>query len=236
MNEPTQNIFELILARPIVTDAGEHPSLVHLFFRVTQPLAQTYAFQAYVNGQLHTVIADSDAREVLLALDRSRPNRIEMLAVDPLDATRPMPERLQTFTPAFVDRAAISLLRDESLPYDAVVDVELDSEPYAQRALWTGGDNRSGFGSLFGLGDFGVDGATGPGLGRGQLGHGPLGCDATAWTLAAPLTAAGSHTLEHKLLDAALNPIAPAQTQTVTADLPDAAALELTLTATQLQW
>jgi hypothetical protein len=77
--------------------------------------------------------------------------------------------------------ASLSLLRDISLPVDALVTVRDDTTGLGERiAMFEPGDPRGGFGAVFGEGGFGYDASTGPGLGAGELGFGPLGSDGNA--------------------------------------------------------
>ncbi len=173
----TQDVFELVLARPVITEAGEHPRLVHLWWRA--PQQGDRVVWVFVDGELADVVWDSEQRELWLSIDRSLPRRIELVAADADDP----PRRLVSscWQPSVQSAALVSLVRDETLPVDtrvAVLDGEqvLDDEP-----MWADGEHRSGFGALFGQGAFGFDAATGPGLGLGELGVGPLGADNFAW-------------------------------------------------------
>ncbi|MEM7627281.1 MAG: hypothetical protein AAF333_16920 [Planctomycetota bacterium] len=185
-----QDAIELVLGRAVTTEAGEHEGLVHLWWRVRVGVDDV--IQVYVNDELVEVSHDPLAPELWLVLDRSRPQRIELLGVPraaPEAWWRPRPERLARYSPRVSDRTQVRLLRDESLPIDTRVEVRREDQLVAAGEMWPNDTHRSGFGGLFGVGAFGRDSAAGPGLGRGELGHGPLGTDATAWATAPiPLT------------------------------------------------
>ncbi|MEM9914543.1 MAG: hypothetical protein AAF911_06260 [Planctomycetota bacterium] len=181
-NAYTQAGLELTLGRAVVHEAGEHDSLVHLWWRDNAP--EPTLVQVYVNGQLVTTTTHPDQRELWLIVNRSRQNRIELLKVNAEDAdhlVQARPDRLQTWNPPINDFVEARLLRDESLPVDTKIEVAVDGQAVATGELWPNDTPRSGFGGLFGLGGFGQDAASGLGLGRGELGFGPLGIDGTAW-------------------------------------------------------
>jgi len=137
-----------------------------------------------------------DQRELWLVVDRTRSHRVELLAVaagDPDALWRPRPDLLKSWYPPIKDRVTAKLLRDEALPIDTQIAVALDGEDVFRSALWPGDTPRSGFGGLLGLGGFGHDAATGLGLGRGELGFGPLGTDATAWRWQSDRLSPGPH-------------------------------------------
>jgi len=169
--DATQEVFELVLARPIVTGAGEHPWLVHLWWRV--PLQGSRAVQIYVQDELYDVLLDTSSREMILMLDRTRTNRIELLAVPADDAEaiwRAQPSLLSSWQPGLSDVATVTLVRDESLPIDTRVDVELDGELIDSRMMWPNHINRSDPEAALLTGD-----VAGLGLGIGHLGAGRLG-------------------------------------------------------------
>ena len=180
MQEPTQDVFELVLVRGVQTPAGEHEHLAHLWWLA--PRQGDRRVQVYVDGELVEATAHREQRDLWLMLDRSRPHRVELLAVSPeADVWQPHPQHLQAWRPTVQSRASLALLRDEALPVDATVEMSVDGQARPAAALWPGDEHRSGFGGLFGEGGFGLGAATGPGLGLGELGYGPLGSDGTAF-------------------------------------------------------
>lgn len=187
----TQSVFELVLARPVVTETGEHAHLVHLWWRAPQQGERVV--QVYVDGELIDVSLDPGQREVWLSLDRSIPRRIELVALVPAvdDVWTPVPS-----APLSSSVAVVTLLRDESLPVDAHVAMHEGATQLDEGPMWPGEEHRSGFGALFGEGAFGFDAATGPGLGLGELGFGPLGADGGAWRWRRDDLAVGEHALE----------------------------------------
>ncbi|MEM1027541.1 MAG: hypothetical protein AAGJ38_05615 [Planctomycetota bacterium] len=195
-NAYAQAGLELTLGRAVVHEAGEHDSLVNLWWRDNTP--EPSLVQVYVNGQLTTTTTSPDQRELWLIVNRSRQNRIELLKVnaehaDPLLEARP--DRLRTWNPPISDGVEARVLRDESLPVDAKIEVAVDRQAVASGELWPNDTPRSGFGGLFGLGGFGQDTASGLGLGRGELGFGPLGTDGTAWQWHTRDLPPGSHSV-----------------------------------------
>lgn len=178
---PTQHVFTLVLARPVITAAGEHPSLVHLWWHA--PDQGDRLVQVYVDGLLVFTTADPAQREMWLTCDRSVAHRIELLAVSIHDTDaihQSHPHLLMSWSPRPSTEIDVRLLRDESLAVDTRVTVRLNDLPVAESLMWGPHDHRAGFGSLFGEGSFGHDDATGPGLGAGGLGQGALGSDGGA--------------------------------------------------------
>ena len=202
MNEPTQAIFELVLARPVDRQHGDDARLVHLAW--VAPQQNDRLVQVYVNDALYDLTLWPEARSMWLMLDRRRAHRIELLAVSPSDERgvwAPRPEHLQGWSPAVSDVASIALLRDQTLPVEARLRVAVDGAVVDQGALWPSDTPRAGFGAVFGEGGFGIDAATGPGLGRGELGRGPLGSDSSAWRWRHPDLAAEAHQIDVTAVD-----------------------------------
>jgi hypothetical protein len=223
----TDSIFDLVLARPVITPGGE--GVVHLWWRA--PDQGDRLVQVYIDGELAEVSADPADRELWLICDPSRGHRIQLLAVDTGDDEAiwtPHPDRLNDWDPPFTTRLAAGLIRDERLPVDTTIGVRLDGREVARAPLWPGDVHRGGFGALFGLGEFGHDALTGPGLGspRSELGFGPLGADGSAWrwqsqdlppgSLATP----GEPALPLAAADSAGRPVALAIEQRLTIDPP----------------
>lgn len=180
-NAYTQDVFELVLARPVVLVGGEHDALVHVWWR--SPMQGDRLVQVYVDQQLVDVTQDAAQREMWLLVDRHRAHRVELLAV-PRDAGAAMEERrdmLQGWQPPVSCDGEVALVRNATLPVHARLAVNVDDGGLGDAALFPGDEPRGGFGALFGEGGFGRDDAAGFGLGRGQLGFGPLGEDGRAW-------------------------------------------------------
>lgn len=115
--------------------------------------------------------------------------------------------------------AALTILRDVSLPANAMLSVTIDGEPESAHVpLFSPGDARGGFGAVFGEGGFGYDASTGPGLGQGALGFGPLGSDGVALHWRDESLSQGSHTIDLLLEDQAGQPATPIQTLDLTID------------------
>lgn len=216
--QPTQDVFELVLARSVMHSAGVDPWLIHIWWRAPQQGSRLV--QIYLDGVLTDVTIDPQQREAWIFADRSRPHRVELLAISADDVESIWQARrdlLQTWTPAVRSSATVRTLRDSAWPVDGSMRVAIDGEQIDAVPLWPGTQSRIGFGSLFGLGEFGLDNATAPGLGArdAQLGWGPLGSDATAWPWSADELAPGSHTLSLQPVRADGQPFALSQTLSV---------------------
>lgn len=200
--DATQDVFELVLARPVVTPAGEHPRLVHLWWRA--PMQGDRLVQVYVDEVLYDVTLNPAVREMILLLDRTRPNRIELLAVRADDAEvvwRPQPGMLNTWMPHVNSSAQVALVRDVALPADTQLVVEIDGGVADHGPMWPATETRSGPGD---------EDATGLGLGVGGLGAGPLGMDGTAWRWKRDGLDAGQRALNISAVDHAGRAVADA--------------------------
>jgi hypothetical protein len=181
--------------------------------------------QVYVNGQLYDVSADRAVREMWVRLDRVRDVRVDVLAVDPRSAWLPRRIEGTRLTQDSVQVEAIGgmvdlhVLRDERLPIDATVQVLVDGASEGAAALWGPSDERSGFGGLFGIGEFGRDAAAGCGFAAGQWGVGPFGSDGRAWQWRRRL-GAGEHELCIRICDAAGRMLGDPVCRTVTVTDP----------------
>lgn len=206
----TQEVFEAVLARPVVVRGGEHGALVHVWWRA--PQQGDRLVQVYVDGELVEVTHSVSQREVWLMWDRDRPFRVELLAVgvseaggnpeeDPGGVWAAYPEMLASWQPAVQTAAKLMIVRDERLPIDTQMAVSVDGVVRDRGALWPADEHRGGFGALFGLGEFGQDAVTGLGLGAGELGLGALGADGTAWRWRRDDLGVGVHELTAAALD-----------------------------------
>lgn len=195
------------------------------------------AVQIYLDGRLYDVAPDALTGECWLWLERSHVHRVELLAVEPGDAWRDLADRLAGSDPPFTGEAAVQLARDETLDAAARVAVSIDgAAPAGDGPLWSASDARNGFGGLMGIGAFGWDLATGPGLGLGEFGVGPLGGDGTAWRWRSDPLDAGGHTLTITVTNPDDDLIGQAQAS-VTIDAPPAPARDLVIDDTlTLRW
>ena len=227
MPSATQDPFELTLARPVTLPAGEHPALVHLWWR-SAPAGERLV-QVYVDDELYDVTADPAHRQMWLVLDRTAAHRIELLAVPMDQAWQPQADALVAWQPKVRDVARLAVLRDETLTVDTQVRVSVDGKVVNEGPLWPSDAHRGGFGALFGEGGFGFDAATGPGCGVGELGYGPLGADGTAWRWQRHDLKPGSRSLAVKATDRTGQTIAPGAMQPVMIDhlAPPASQLQI---------
>ncbi|MEO1235561.1 MAG: hypothetical protein AAFX76_02105 [Planctomycetota bacterium] len=195
-------LLSAVVGRAVLDEAGEHDTLVHLQWR---PPDTPVAIQVYVNGDLADVVADSSSHEAWLILDRASVQEVELLALplhNAVDVWAGPPTSNGGFETTATSRIQVALLRDETLPIDTKIGVLIDGNRVGEALFWNESDPRSGFGGLFGVGGFGRDAASGPGLGRGELGYGPLGIDGTAWRWRSLPLESGEHALELEASDA----------------------------------
>lgn len=194
---PTQEVFELVLARPTATEGGEDAGAVHVWW--SAPEQGERVVQVYLDGRLVEVSQDPSVRELWLICDRRRAHRVELVAVDvndPDGVWKEHPEALRSWEPAVRGEASLAVMRDEGLPVDTHLKVLVDGEVVDRGAMWPASEHRGGFGGIFGVGEFGYDAATGLGLGFGELGIGPLGSDGTAWRWRRGGLPGGAHEVE----------------------------------------
>ena len=193
----TQEVFEKVLARPVVTEGGEHPAAVHLWW--SAPGQGDRVVQIYIDGELVDVTVSPPQREAWVLCDRGRAHRIELLAVGVDEPECLWVERLEllnSWEPAVVGELGFSVIRDERLAVESVVSVLDGGVMIDEGALWPADAHRGGMGAVFGVGEFGYDAVTGVGLGRGELGMGRLGADGEAWRWFRNDLAVGQHSLE----------------------------------------
>lgn len=231
----TQQVFERVLARPVAAPDMQHGQLVHLLWRAPEQGERLVQF--YLNGQLAGSSLSITQRDVWLVIDHDQHIEVELLAVDPTSATVDLASELTGLTPATQPTAAIAVLRDLSLPVDTTLTVSVDGGPSERLPLFSPGDTRGGFGAVFGEGGFGYDTSTGPGLGQGELGYGPLGSGGDALRWRDEAQSMGPHAVDLSLEDQAGLAVAQRTSQPITIDrLPDAPmAVELT-SALHLTW
>ncbi len=239
---PTQDVFELVLARHVVTAGGaagavRHPMLLHVWWRAPQQGSRLV--QMYVDGELYGVTSDPQEREMWVVTSLTAARRVELLAVDSEDAealARIWPRHLRTWPAAVASVLDTAVVRDERLPVDAWMDVRLDGGQAQRVPLWPRDEHRGGFGVLFGYGGFGHDDATGPGLGEGQLGCGPLGSDGTAWRWRARGLDAGGHAIEVQATRLDGSALSGTKAIARTTELPPIAAALRWTEPSQLTW
>lgn len=197
----TQDVFDDVLARPVAAPALEHGRLIHVQW--SAPEQGERLVQLYVNNALAGYTRDPREREAWLSCGIGRHHQIELLAVEPADVGVSCPALLVGAEPATQPTGSFALLRDESLPLDATLGVAIDGGQVVKRtALFAADTPRAGFGAVFGEGGFGYDASTGPGLGYGDLGYGPLGADGRALRWRDDTLSPGDHTLTISLNDA----------------------------------
>ena len=199
IHNATQQVFQLVLARAVDAPELQHGRLIHLLWRSPQQAERLVQF--YVNDQLYGYSLSIMQREAWLVVDHSRHVQIELLAVEPASVTIDLRDALVGPTPSTRPGVGLSVLRDLSLPVGTTLGVSVDSGSPERIPLFSPGDARGGFGAVFGEGGFGYDTATGPGLGLGELGYGPLGSDGDVLRWQDETLATGSHTITLSLED-----------------------------------
>ncbi len=229
MSGPTQDIFESALLRPADGQAAR------LTWRA--PRQGGRLVQVYVNGRLHEATVDPRQRELWLHPASDTPAFIELLAVDPADAWTDFHDALDGWSPMFVSAAALAVLRDESLPPDAMMVVTVDGVEQDRGPLWSPADGRIGFGGLFGMGGFGWDDAAAPGFALGEFGLGRLGFDGIAWRWWHDRLAEGEHEVRVTVVDRSDRVLAtlPAPFE-LTIDRPPTPAGHLRIKNNELHW
>jgi len=199
-NNATQDVFDYVLARAVAAPDLQHGRLIHVQW--SAPDQDDRLVQLYANNSLAGHTLSPQQRAAWLICQINAPMQIELLAVEPADVGTPWPTRLAGVEPATQPVGLLTLLRDQSLPIDATLSVSIDGGADAEQiALFPADAPRGGFGAVFGQGGFGYDASTGPGLGLGQLGFGPLGADGTALRWRHDTLSPGDHTLDLSLKD-----------------------------------
>jgi hypothetical protein len=227
--DATQDVFELVLARPVMTPTGQHPKLVHLWWRA--PMQGDRLVQVYVNDALYDATLDASVKEMFLVLDRTRQNRIELLAIpadDPQAIWRPQPGLLKAWQPAVSSVASVGLVRDIDLLIDTQLVVEVDGAVAEHGPMWPATETRAVPGD---------EDAAGLGLGVGELGAGPLGFDGTAWRWRRDDLDAGVHSVHLEAINHTGQAVAESVELTVAVEhLPDPV-MDLSITpGFQLAW
>lgn len=202
---PTQEVFERVTARPVFAPDHQHGRLVHLSWSAPQQGGRLV--QVYDNGGWLGYSASPVDREAWLLLDAAVHHEIELLAVEPSDASISLPHWLAGVDPPTRTSARISLLRDTSLPFDSLLQATLDGQATQATPMFAAETPRGGFGAVFGEGGFGYDASTGPGLGLGELGYGPLGIDGDALSWQDATSLPGPHVLTVGLINKEGDPV-----------------------------
>ena len=174
----SKDVFEQVIVRHVEGMAG----VVHVYWRATQQGGRVV--QAYVDGRLMAVSTDAAARELWLMVDASTGHRVDLLAVPREQAWRDLAGELEALGDTKLGWR-LGVMRDLRLPVETVMQMKAGEQVVHESMLFAGDQTRSGFGGLMGLGTFGFDDATAPGLGDvgSELGNGPLGFDGSGWRL-----------------------------------------------------
>lgn len=150
-----------------------------------------YVVQVYVDGQYYDMSIHEGDGEMWVFVDHARDVQFHLVGVEAHDRYRDCAEDIEGFR----TWAKVGVIRDESLPVASEIQVRLNGETDAGHRLWRGVDGRAGFGGWFGESDFGIDGGSQPGWGRGDQGLGGFGMDGKAWEWRRDDLEAGEHEL-----------------------------------------
>lgn len=216
----TQQVFELVLARPVDTPDLQHGRLIHVMWRA--PDQGERLVQFYVNGRLWGSSRSVTQRESWLVVDHEHHAQVELLAVNAASVSIDFSSLLTGMEPATQSAAFLTVLRDLSLPVETELGLTVAGKQ-ERVPLFSPSDPRAGFGAVFGEGGFGYDASIGPGLGLGELGYGPLGADGFALYWRDEGLPAGNNTADLVLEDHAGQPAAQALSLNLSIDrLPHA--------------
>lgn len=194
------NLPMRVLARPADADASSTPGLVRLSW--SMPAAFAGLVQVYIDAELYDVSADPADRAMWLLLDLAVAHRIDLVVVSD-DASAWVDHSPSLLAAAGIARPVV--VGDLSLAVGTRLRVDHADGRAWSRPAYRGGDDRSGFGALFGGGGFGYDLSIGTGLGRGPVGLGPLGAGAQPIAIRSAWLGPGEHalTLRYEPADAA---------------------------------
>lgn len=195
----SQDVFELVLARPTADRGVMGGGLVHLWWKA--PREGERLVQVYVNGELAEVSVEPGQCQMWLIVEPGRSHRIELVAVEGELVWQEWGEALKGWEPAVKDVVELRLVRAKTLLPRAEVRVLVDGQEAERGKLFSEGEGRGGFGALFGLGGFGFDALTAAGLGEGELGVGPLGEDGRWWRGRIEGLEDGEHSIEVEVVD-----------------------------------
>lgn len=161
--------------------------------------------QVYVNGRYTGTTLESQQRHMIIPIPTSleSPVRIEVFAIESENAGFDFSDELVQ-SPTNNGRIRFTLLRSQTLPIGATVDIYYDNgtgdinydQPLNDSPIriWPMWQNKAGFAmSQFGLGDFGYDAAAAIGLGKGIFGYGQFGLDADTIVWTSPPLPAGTY-------------------------------------------
>ena len=184
--------------------------------------------QVYVDGSLAGATANPQQRELVIQIPSfvKTAARIEVVAVDPVEVHCDFSAEIDDVTISGA-RVRLRLLRNQSLPFEAMADVywdngtgEIDYDATLSDvpiALWACRQDKAGFGlAHFGAGDFGYDAAAAIGFGKGLFGHGEFGLDADAAAWTSPILSSGTYRFGIKVIDGQGNESLADETATIT--------------------
>ena len=174
-------------------------------------------YQVYVNGKYAGTTIDSQQRQMIVQVPTSFESavRIEVFAVEAEEAGIDFSDEVD-LSKWQSGRVRLRLLRSQTLPAEAVVQIYFDSgtgtidyeNPLSSLPLriWPAWQDKAGFGmSEFGSGDFGFDSAAAVGFGKGVFGCEQFGIGADMFEWISGQLPCGRYKFAVKVVDAAGN-------------------------------
>lgn len=216
----------------ILPDAGAADGSAAAFSRAAlvtwkSPL-EGMLYQVYVDGCLSAATVSGRQRQLVVQMPSffEAAVRVEVVAVGPAEAHHDFADEIGSST-VLGARVRLTLLRSQSLPPEAVVDVYYDrgtgdidySVPLNETPirLWPCRQDKAGFGQAqFGASDFGYDAAAAVGFGKGVFGHGQFGLDADVITWTSPALPGGIYRFGVKVVDGQGNESLASETGSIT--------------------
>lgn len=198
--------------------------------------------QVYLNGWFAGVTIDVEQRQLVVQAPGSFQSalRVEVVAVEPKDAYVDLANELDP--PQAIGRVRLSVLRSQSLPPGAGIDVYFDngagqidySKPLnaASIPVWPCLQDKAGSGrAQFGTSDFGYDSAASVGFGKGSFGNGQFGMDADTVEWISPPLPLGKYRFGVKVRDACGNESVARETDSIAVVPPPKPAAALSIVA-----
>jgi len=185
-------------------------------------------YQIYVNGQYAGTTVDSQQKEMIVQIPTSlgSPVRIDVFAIDAEQAATDFSTEIESSF-GQSGRVRVSMLRGQSLPVGAAVQIYFDNGTGeidfgkvlndSPIRIWPAHQDKAGFGmSKFAVGDLGYDSAAAAGFGKGSFAHDRFGLDADKLEWISPALSAGIYKFAVKVVDEAGNESSSSETGQVT--------------------
>jgi hypothetical protein len=184
--------------------------------------------QIYVNDRFAGVTVDVEQRRLVIPSPCSLESavRVQVVAVEPAEADVDFAGQLEQVI-VNDGRIRLTLLRSQSLPAAATVDIYSDNRTgeidYGEAlnsspiAVWPCAEDKAGFGmAWFGASDFGYDAAASVGFGKGVFGRAEFGLDADVIEWISPALPAGRYRFGARISDASGDESSASETNPIT--------------------